>query len=50
MGYTLAQVDWWAAAVAREKGQDRAAAILAVRLVWANGKLIDHVLKALGVG
>lgn len=48
MGYTLAQINWWSAAVARQQAQAQAGAILAARLAWAEAKDVDRVLRALG--
>jgi len=48
MGYTLAQVHWWSDAIARREAQAQANAIIAARLVWADGKDVKRVLRALG--
>ena len=50
MNYTLAQVHWWSAAIARSEAQAQANAIIAARLVWADAKDVKRVLKALGAG
>ena len=50
MGYTLAQVRWWSAAVNRREAQTQANAIIAARMVWADGKDVRRVLRSLGAG
>jgi hypothetical protein len=50
MDYTLAQVHWWFDAVSRREAQAQANAIIAARMVWADGKDVKRVLRALGAG
>lgn len=38
MGYTLAQVRWWGAAVERERNSRQADAVVAARMAWADPK------------